>query len=170
MERVSDLPGGTGNASTRIRARHLAAIRSPCQGRTICAMTNSGSLRDCPQDRSLPQCRAGVVRLCRVNANAVRPDMPDEPDDEFYARADAHIHLSNDQAKKIDRGKVSASMLYASARFNAWISACGFEEGPQMASKRQEMIDYFAADYRRMLEENLDDYIANFDQYMKAKH
>jgi Protein of unknown function (DUF3144) len=94
----------------------------------------------------------------------------DAVDDQFYARADAHIHLSNDQIKQSDRGKVSASMMYAVARFNSWISACGFEDGPQMAAKRQEMIDYFTADYARMLEANLDDYIRNFDQYMKAKH
>jgi Protein of unknown function (DUF3144) len=94
----------------------------------------------------------------------------DAVDDKFYARADAHIHLSNDQIKDSDRGKVSASMMYSVARFNAWISACGFEDCQQMAAKRQEMIEYFTADYSRMLEENLDDYIRNFDQYMKAKH
>jgi len=49
-----------------------------------------------------------------------------EVDDKFYERADAHIHLCNDQiSKDISKGKVSASTMYATARFNAWISACG---------------------------------------------
>lgn len=43
-----------------------------------------------------------------------------EVDDEFYQRADAHIHLSNDQiSETIGAGKVSASTMYATARFNA---------------------------------------------------
>jgi hypothetical protein len=96
--------------------------------------------------------------------------MADDADDKFYARADAHIHLSNDQIKDSDRGKVSASMMYSVARFNAWISACGFEDGRQMAAAKDEMIEYFMAEYRVMLEENLADYTKNFDQYMKAKH
>ena len=85
-----------------------------------------------------------------------------ETDPKFYERADAHIHLANDQIGEITRGKVSASMLYATARFNAWVSACGFASGNEMAKARGETIDYFVAEYRKMLEENLDDYIAHF--------
>jgi len=41
-------------------------------------------------------------------------------DDKFYERADAHIHLSNDQISGyVAKGKVSASMMYATARFNS---------------------------------------------------
>ena len=90
-------------------------------------------------------------------------------DDKFYERADAHIDLSNDQLKDIDRGKVSASMMYAVARFNAWITACGYSTSAEMSSGREETIEYFSREYRKMLEENLDDYIANFDRYMRVK-
>ncbi len=95
--------------------------------------------------------------------------MAQDVDDKFFARADAHIHLSNDQLKEIGRGKVSASMMYALARFNAWISACGFQSSEEMSGAREETMEYFAAEYRKMLEENLDDYIANFDKYMKTE-
>lgn len=88
-------------------------------------------------------------------------------DDEFYQRADAHIHLSNQQInEKITRGKVSASNMYATARFNAWISACGCNTGHEMAESRQETLDYFVTEYRKMLEDNLDNYINNFESYM----
>lgn len=92
--------------------------------------------------------------------------MPKEADAEFYERADAHIHLSNDQLKDEEKGKVSASMMYATARFNAWISAGGFPSGELMAEDRSETIEYFVQQYRLALEENLDDYIANFNSYM----
>lgn len=87
-------------------------------------------------------------------------------DDKFYDRADAHIHLSNDQLKDIAPGKVSASMMYATARFNAWLTACGFKDAESMQELKAQNIEYFVSDYRKMLEENLDDYIGNFDRYM----
>ena len=89
-----------------------------------------------------------------------------EIDDKFFDRADAHIHLSNDQCREIGSGKVSASMLYAAARFNAWISAARCGRAKILQASRDETIEYFVAEYRKMLEENLDDYIKNFDDYM----
>lgn len=95
--------------------------------------------------------------------------MADQLDDNFYNRADAHILLSNEQLADISAGKVSASMMYATARFNAWISASGFTSGSDMAAKRAETIEYFVTGYRQMLEANLDEYIGSFDAYMKPK-
>ena len=94
--------------------------------------------------------------------------MPQDVDDAFYKRADAHIDLSNNQMADAGRGKVSASMMYSLARFNAWISACEFESAAQMTEAREETINYFAAEYRNMLEENFNDYITNFSKYMTS--
>ncbi|MEH6473627.1 MAG: DUF3144 domain-containing protein [Halopseudomonas sp.] len=86
----------------------------------------------------------------------------------FYQRADAHIFLSNDQmAPELKPGEVSASMMFAVARFNAWISASGFNSGTEMTDAKDKMMDYFINEYKMMLSENLDDYIENFDDYMK---
>jgi len=90
-------------------------------------------------------------------------------DDKFYDRADSHIHLSNGQLEiEKGRGKVSASMMYATGRFNAWVSACGFSSAEEMAGAREQTIAYFVEQYRLMLETNLDDYISNFGAYMKV--
>lgn len=62
--------------------------------------------------------------------------MPTDPT--FFDRADAHIRLANEQLGDISRGKASASMMYATARFNAWVSARGFNASSDMAH-------YFAA-------------------------
>jgi hypothetical protein len=35
-----------------------------------------------------------------------------------------------------------------------------------MSEAKEETIDYFMTEYRRMLEANIDDYIKNFDLYM----
>jgi hypothetical protein len=64
---------------------------------------------------------------------------------------------------------VNASMLFASARFCAWMSAGGFKDGEAMEAKRDETVEYFVAGFRQMLEGNMDAYIRNFDAYMKPQ-
>jgi len=92
--------------------------------------------------------------------------MTEKIDEAFYERADAHIHLSNQQLKHMERGRVSASMMYGLARFNAWVTATDCKNTSDLAAARQSTIDYFVAQYKMMLEENLDDYIHNFNKYM----
>lgn len=93
--------------------------------------------------------------------------MPELLDPHFYDRADAFIHLANEQNQDIGGGKVSASFMYALARFNAWVSARGFDSAEEMKTAREETIQYFVRQYTAMLEENLDDYIEHFDKYMR---
>ena len=89
-------------------------------------------------------------------------------DNEFYKRADEHIKLSNNQIiKDLPVGEVSASMMYSTARFNAWMNAYTCDNAVEMSVQKQETIDYFMEEYRKMLNENLDEYIENFDAYMK---
>jgi hypothetical protein len=95
--------------------------------------------------------------------------MADQLDDKFYDRADAHIHLANDHIEGTSREMANASLMFASARFSAFVSAHGFASSEAMAAKRGETIEYFVSGFRQMLEGNLDAYIKNFDAYMKSK-
>ena len=88
------------------------------------------------------------------------------PDQPFFDRADAHIRLSNEQTRDASAGKVSASMLFANARFAAFITATGHESSDEMRAHRDQDIEYFVGEYRAMLADNMDDYIENFDDYM----
>ena len=83
-------------------------------------------------------------------------------------RGSLRIHLANRQLANASRGKVSASFMYAVARFNSWVSANGFDSGEDMMAAKSETISYFVEQYRSMLEENLTDYIDNFEKYMRA--
>ena len=88
-------------------------------------------------------------------------------DDRFYDRADAHIQLSNDQINETEtRGRVSASMMYATARFNAWVSATAHDGGAAMRADREARIEFLCGEYRKMLAEHYDDYVEHFSQYM----
>lgn len=92
--------------------------------------------------------------------------MTTEADDDFFGRADTYIHIANEQTQKADRGKVSASLMYATARFNAWVSAFNAESGQDLFDGKEEIVKYFVEQYQKMLEENLDEYAQNFDKYM----
>jgi len=97
------------------------------------------------------------------------PDVAqDEHDADFYNRADAHIRLSNEQCDEAGRGRVSASMLYASARFNAWLSAIQAGSQEQMRADKEQIVGYFVTQYTAMLVENLDDYIENYATYLQG--
>lgn len=94
-------------------------------------------------------------------------DLKEDPT--FYDRADAHIHLANEHCADTGRGKVSASFMYGCARFQAWSAATWAADVGDMRAKREETLKYFVEQYQAMLEENLDDYIANFARYMGPK-
>lgn len=85
----------------------------------------------------------------------------------FYERASEMIKLANQQNQDpaIKTGEISASFMWAVARYNAWFASTSFETQAQMQPKKQEMLDYYMARYKEMLEANLDDYIENFDHY-----
>ena len=84
---------------------------------------------------------------------------------EFWARADRVIDLANEQVKASAISKVSASLLYAAARFNAFNVASKAASVDDMKGDRDAAIEYFTGQYRRMFIENLDDYVENFAKY-----
>lgn len=89
-------------------------------------------------------------------------------DAQFWERADAVIKLANQQGTVIENSKVSASLLYAAARFNAFNTAASYSDGATLKQDKEEALDYFTKEYRKMLSENLDDYIDNFAAYIKG--
>ena len=96
-----------------------------------------------------------------------------ESDEQFFERADEFIGLANqliDSSHQVSHlttepGKVSASFMWALARYNAWFGSTSFENKEQMQAKKQEMMDYYMERYKEMLDANLEDYIENFDHY-----
>jgi hypothetical protein len=92
--------------------------------------------------------------------------MIDDTDEKFFNRADAHIHLANEQLTNVARGKVSGSLMFAAARYNAWVSATDLQSSKELQKRKDELMDYFLSQYKSMLEHNFDNYIAHYDDYM----
>jgi hypothetical protein len=90
-----------------------------------------------------------------------------DADHKFYDRAQEHLSVANEQLAEVSQGQVSASMLYACARFNAWVSASNRESAKDLKGAYGETIEYFVAQYRKMLVKNLDDFVANFGEYIQ---
>ncbi|PMG77418.1 hypothetical protein BCU84_10680 [Shewanella sp. 10N.286.51.B7] len=93
------------------------------------------------------------------------------PNKAFYDRANQFINVANEhnQDPEIKTGEISASFMYSLSRYNAWFGSTGFESAEQMQQKKADMMEYYVEEYRKMLEGNMDDYIANFDQYRKTQ-
>ena len=91
--------------------------------------------------------------------------MSQDADHEFYDRAHEHLRVANEQLTDVSHGEVSASMLYACARFNAWVSATNRESAKDLKGAYGETIEYFVAQYRKMLVRNLDEFVAHSSEY-----
>lgn len=84
---------------------------------------------------------------------------------EFRARADAVIDLLNRQAQEVPTGQVSASAMYATARFNAFQVVATMEDRDQLAAEREQAVAYFTSQYKRMFEDHLDECVRHFERY-----
>lgn len=91
------------------------------------------------------------------------------PSPAFWERANASINLANDQCNTAHPNEVSASNLYAAARFNAFIVAKTTGNAQNMKGERDRALEYFTDQFRQMMAANLDDFVANFDKYMRSE-
>ena len=88
-------------------------------------------------------------------------DMPQ--DKEFYELADAHIALCNTHMGKVKPAKVSASMLFAAARFNAFVIYASSENKAQFLLEKEAAIGYFMQEYEKYLRENVDEHLSRYE-------
>ncbi|MGZ3306486.1 MAG: DUF3144 domain-containing protein [Asticcacaulis sp.] len=86
-------------------------------------------------------------------------------DQKFYERSDAFIHLANAQLQTADGANVSASMAYASARFNGWLCANMYGTPANMKQMKDEAINGLTEHYRRMLNDSFDQIIQHFESF-----
>ena len=85
-------------------------------------------------------------------------------DKAFWDMADAFIQLANTHLDKEKPSRVSASALFAAARFNAFVIAAAAESKAQLIAEKEAAIAYFLNQYESMLCENLDEHMARHYQ------
>ena len=77
---------------------------------------------------------------------------------EFRRVADTFIDRANEHLNTVPKENVGMSLLFAAARFNAFVVASHSKTAEKYESERAQAIEFFQEQYLRMLEENLDDY------------
>ncbi|WP_156885877.1 DUF3144 domain-containing protein [Massilia niastensis] len=61
-----------------------------------------------------------------------RPTSDSDPDPRFWDRADEVIQLANSQCERDTPSRISASLLYAASRFNAFIVASNASDAEEI--------------------------------------
>ena len=93
------------------------------------------------------------------------PTTTPAPGPEFWERADQVIALANEQCMHSGGNEVATSLLYAAARFNAFFVASKSNDVAKMQEEKEGAVAFFTEQYKRMLTDNFNDYITNFDKY-----
>lgn len=81
---------------------------------------------------------------------------------EFKQLADTFIDLANQHCDKVENTRVGSSMLFASARFSAFVVASHAKDLAHYESELDNAIEFFSQEFKRMLTENLEEYKAVF--------
>lgn len=90
----------------------------------------------------------------------------DELDKQFWHRADQFINLANEQSQETPPGDVSSSLLFAAARYNAFIAAATANNIEELKKNKEEAVRYFSNQYYEMFVENLEDWIKNYEKHI----
>ena len=90
--------------------------------------------------------------------------MSSKTDDNYYKRADEIISLANEQCNDITPTKVNLSLMFASARFSAFIASTLAQDVEELKRDKEEAIKYFTEQFSKMLVENLDENIKNYQR------
>lgn len=86
--------------------------------------------------------------------------MTEEERNHLYRQmADSFIGIANHHAEQQNnKYMVGSAFLYGAARFSAFVTAVQAKELGKYDAEREEVVEYFISEFRRMLDENLDDY------------
>lgn len=83
---------------------------------------------------------------------------------EFRRVADAFIDLANQHMTEVQKENVGMALLFAAARFNAFVVASHSATLDKYESDRAKAIEFFSSNYLDMLKENLDDYRRAYEE------
>ncbi|MBI2794528.1 MAG: DUF3144 domain-containing protein [Ignavibacteria bacterium] len=73
--------------------------------------------------------------------------------------ADKFIELANEFSTVESKERVSAAIMFAAARYNAFEASTKSDNLPR---DKDDALRWYSAEYRRMLESNIDDLVQTF--------
>ena len=94
----------------------------------------------------------------------------DERNQLFRQIADSFIDTANRHADDADIGIVNSAFLYGVSRFSAFVVASNAKNLERYEADRDAAVGYFTSEFKRMLEENLDNYKSVFKEQPRYTH
>lgn len=91
-----------------------------------------------------------------------------DKEDQFWDLVDAFILRANDSCEQADASMVSAALLHAAARFNAFTVAGASVDRKEYTEEIEPSLRYLTNQYRDLLRDNLEDYRENYKVYMRS--
>ncbi|MBE8715928.1 DUF3144 domain-containing protein [Cellvibrio polysaccharolyticus] len=86
----------------------------------------------------------------------------------FWNLVDSFIEQANNACEDVDPGVVSAALLNAAARFNAFVVAASSIDRKEYIEEIESARNYLTGRYRELVGENLEDYRENYKVYVRA--
>lgn len=94
--------------------------------------------------------------------------MTNHDDELFWNLVDQFIQQANTACDDADPGIVSAALLNAAARFNAFVVASSSLDRKEYIEEMDSSLNYLTGRYREILRENLEDYREHYKVYVRA--
>jgi hypothetical protein len=95
--------------------------------------------------------------------------MSKQDDDIFWDLVEKFIEQANQSCEEVDPGIVSAALLNAAARFNAFAVASDSLDKKEYAEEVDSALNYLTGRYREILRDHLEDYRENYANYIGNK-
>lgn len=93
--------------------------------------------------------------------------MANQDEELFWNLVDQFIHNANDACDQADPGVVSAALLNAAARFNAFVVASSSLDRKEYIEEMDSSLNYLTGRYREILRDNLEDYRDHYKEYVR---
>lgn len=92
---------------------------------------------------------------------------PNDNDQAFWDLTEHFIEQANSALETTDAGKIGAALLYAAARFNAFVVASASVDRKEYIADMDEAMEYLSKQFRHMLGDNLRDFKDNYKVYIR---
>ncbi len=94
--------------------------------------------------------------------------MTNRDEEIFWNLVDQFIQQANTACEDVDPGVVSAALLNAAARFNAFVVATSSLDRKEYIEEMDSSLNYLTGRYREVLRDNLEDYREHYKEYVRA--
>ena len=90
-----------------------------------------------------------------------------EKQNQIYDLVDAMVELANQATdKSLEPGEAHQAMMFAAARYGAFIVAASSESKEDFEQDKLDARNFYMDQFRQLLNENFDDYLANYKTYL----